>query len=88
MRFLAKDGHKNLSILDDLERLKTDCEVRPLDQWRFHGSAKYWDLTAYTVFGKGLPPSHWWITGNGDVVVISTMLSTYILEESYSETIV
>ena len=88
MRFLAIGGQKDLSILDDLERLKTGCEVRLLDQWRFHASAKFWDLTAYTVFGKGLPPSHWWMTGNGDVVVISTMLSTYILEESYSESIV
>ena len=87
VRFLGKDGVKDLSILDDLERLKTSCEIRPLDQWRFRNSSKHWDLTAYTLFGKGLPPSHWWVTGNGDVVVVSTMLSTYILENSDGENI-
>ena len=88
MRFLGEDGAKGLSILDDLERLKTGCEIRPLDKWIFRQSSKHWDLTAYTVFGTGLPPSHWWLTENGDVVVVSTMLSTYILEDVYGENIV
>jgi hypothetical protein len=84
MRFLGENGAKGLCILDDLERLKTGCEIRPLDRWTF----RQWDLTAYTVFGTGLPPSHWWLTENGDVVVVSTMLSTYILENSHGENIV
>ena len=78
----ALDGGRleGLAILDDLEMLKVDCKIQPLEDWTFEVGPDRHRLTGYTVLGTGLPPSYWWLTEAGEVAVAATMLSTYVLE--------
>jgi len=68
-----------LAILDDLEVLKKDCYIKPLEAWVFENGNEKYTFTGFCVFGKGLPPTYWWLTENGEVAVMSTMLTTYVL---------
>lgn len=74
--FAAAEG---FAILDDLEYLRTGCYIRSLEKWMFSGDSISCDLQGYSVSGRGMPPSYWWVTENGDVAAVATMLSTYVL---------
>ncbi len=71
----------DLAILEDLEMLKPNCRIRPLESWCFEIDGEAHTLSGYCVFGEGFPPSYWWLTETGDVAVMSTMLMTYVLRE-------
>ena len=75
----------DLAILEDLETLKPNCQIRPLETWSFEVAGDTHALSGYYVFGDGFPPSYWWLTGTGDVAVMSTMLLTYVLREREGE---
>ena len=75
------DGHLDrLAILDDLEMLKVDCRIQPLEEWTFQAGSDRHRLSGYSVVGTGFPPSYFWLTEAGEVAVVVTMLSTYVLE--------
>ncbi len=75
------DSLDRLAILDDLEILKNDCQIRPLDDWVLAVGNEKHTFSGYCVFGTGFPPTYWWLTESGEVAVMSTMLSTYVLCE-------
>ena len=77
----ALDGGRldGLAILDDLEMLKLDCRTQPLEEWTFEAGSDRHRLSGYSVAGTGFPPSYWWLTEAGEVAVVATMLSTYVL---------
>ena len=79
------DHPRRLAILEDLEVLKDDCQIRPLEEWTFENGGDRHKLMGYSVFGTGLPPSYCWLTESGDVAAFSTMLATYVLTERQSE---
>ena len=70
-----------LEILEDLEMLKNDCRIRPLEKWTFQAGSDRHVLSGYCVFGAGMPPSYWWLTETGDVAAVSTVMATYVLRE-------
>jgi hypothetical protein len=74
-----------LAILEDLEMLKPNCCIRPLETWPFEVDGETHTLSGYCVFGEGFPPSYWWLTETGDIAVMSTMLLTYVLREREGE---
>ena len=70
-------GADGFSILEDLETLKPGCRIHPLETWTFESHT----LTGHVLSGEGLPPSYWWLTESGDVALVSTIFSTYVLCE-------
>ena len=70
-----------LVLLEDLELLKDDCRIRPLEGWTFQTGSGRHVLSGYCVFGVGLPPSYWWLTETGDVAAVATTLATHVLQE-------
>lgn len=76
-----KGSLDHLAILDDLEILKNDCRISPLEDWIFAIGNKQHVLFGFCVFGTGFPPTYWWLTDGGEVAVMSTMLATYVLNE-------
>ena len=76
-----RDSLDHLAILEDLEILKNDCRIRPLEDWVFEISKDRHTFSGFCVFGTGFPPTYWWLTENGEVAVMATMLATYVLKE-------
>jgi len=74
-------GLDRLAILDDLEILKNDCRIKPLEDWVFESGDEQHTLTGFSVYGRGFPPTYWWLTESGEVAVMSTMLTTHVLNE-------
>lgn len=70
-----------LAILEDLEMLRNDCRIRPLETWTFQAGGDRQVLSGYCVFGTGMPPSYWWLTETGDVAAVGTTMATYVLRE-------
>ncbi len=71
----------HLAMLDDLEILKNDCRISPLEDWVIEVGNEQHILSGFCVFGRGFPPTYWWLTESGEVAVMSTMLATYVLNE-------
>ena len=78
---LKNDSLDELTVLDDLEILKFNCCVRPLESWTLETGDAQHTLLGYSLFGEGLPPCYWWVTESGDVVAVSTILATFVLTE-------
>ena len=79
---LSEEGSlDHLAILDDLEILKNDCRISPLEDWIFASGSVQHTLSGFCVFGRGFPPTYWWLTERGEVAVMSSMLATYVLNE-------
>jgi len=76
-----KGSLDHLAILDDLEILKNDCRISPLEDWMIEVGNEQHVLSGFCVFGTGFPPTYWWLTDGGEVAVMSTMLATYVLNE-------
>jgi hypothetical protein len=76
------DGNLDrLAILEDLEMLRVDCRIQPLEKWTFQAGSDRHILSGYCVYGTGLPPSYWWLTERGNVAAIATTFATYVLQE-------
>ncbi len=72
----ALDSKHTIAILEDLEYLRPKCHLGFLD------SIKYpIPLDGYFLYGNGLLPSYWWIDSNDQVVVVSAVFETLVLQE-------
>lgn len=68
-----------IALLEDLEALRRDCCVRPLEEWRLNINGGSVPLCGYTVSGTGFPPTYWWLTETGEVIAFATTFATYVL---------
>lgn len=69
-----------LTIFENLERLKPNCRMIELESWTCRLTAQPLPLRGFVLHGEGLEPSTWWVDERGDVVVLATIFSTYLLE--------
>lgn len=77
----GEDCVTGLAVLEDLEFLRENCSIKPLEEWNYEYAGVVCRLKCYVLSGNALPPSYWWLTDSGDVAAMATMLSTYVLQE-------
>lgn len=66
----------DISLLDDLEQLRPKCKIGFLDSTQYPIP-----LEGYFLYGTGVLPSYWWVDGNGNIAVVSSVFETLVLRE-------
>ncbi len=72
----TKGSTVDISLLDDLEQLRPKCQIGYLDAIQ-----DPIPLDGYYLYGTGLLPSYWWVDESGNVVIVSTVFETLVLDE-------
>jgi len=70
------------ALLDDLEKLKPRCRVRPLDTSSLPLAGGALDLRGFVVFGEAQVPCHYWLDANDNVAIASSTFHTLILRSA------
>ena len=71
----TKGSAVDISLLDDLEQLRPKCRIGYLDSIQ-----DPIPLDGYYLYGTGLLPSYWWVDVSGNVVIVSTVFETMVLD--------
>lgn len=72
----TKGSAVEISLLDDLEQLRPKCQIGYLDSIQ-----DPIPLDGYYLYGTGLLPSYWWVDESKNVVIVSTVFETLVLDE-------
>lgn len=72
----TKEATVDISLLDDLEQLRPKCKIGYLDSIQ-----DPMPLDGYYLYGTGLLPSYWWVDESGNVIIVSTVFETLVLDE-------
>ena len=66
----------DIALLDDLEKFRPKCKIGYLDSIQ-----DPIPLDGYYLYGTGRLPSYWWVDAIGNVVIVSTVFETMVLDE-------
>ena len=75
-RLKTKGTAVDISLLDDLEQLRPKCTIGYLESIQ-----NPIPLDGYYLYGTGLLPSYWWVDESGNVVIVSSVFETLVLDE-------
>ena len=67
------------ALLEDLEKLRAPCTVRPLAGAGRALEVAGHRLRGYCQYGAGMLPSYWWLDAAGTVAIVSSVYHTLVL---------
>lgn len=67
------------AILDDLEKLRPRCRIRPLDTCCLSLTTGDLELQGFVVFGEAQTPGYYWLDANSNVAITSSTFQTFVL---------
>lgn len=72
-------ANRVFSMVDKSGQVFENCQMREIgnDKIILHGKEEV--ITGYCLSGRGYPPSYWWVDSAKRVVIVSTILLTYVL---------
>ena len=70
---------QRLTILEDLEKVRNNGQVRFLESYDLQLDGDSVALTGYVLIAEGMTPSYWWLDARGRVLIASTLYQTLIL---------
>ena len=68
-----------LTILEDLEKVRNNGQVRFLESYNLQLDSDSVALTGYALIAEGMTPSYWWLDVRGRVLIAATLYQTLIL---------
>ena len=68
-----------LTILEDLEKVRNNGQVRFLESYDLQLDSDSVALTGYALIAEGMTPSYWWLDARGRVLIAATLYQTLIL---------
>ena len=72
-------GESEINLLVDLEKPSPGCRLTWLDMHEIELAGQTIELTGYSLQGRGMPPSYWWLAADGRVAIMSNVFCTYVL---------
>ena len=72
-------GDAEFALLEDLEKLRPRCRVRPLGAFGLPVAGTDLELRGLTVFGEAQPPFHFWLDARDNVAIASSTFNTYVM---------
>lgn len=66
--------HRSFNLLEDMEKIKSDCRIRAIGPWSFQGET----YNGYTLQGCGIPETYYWLDQEQQVQLVSNAFSTFI----------
>ena len=70
---------QRLAILEDLEKVRNNGQVRFLESYDLQLDSESVALTGYALIAEGMTPSYWWLDARGRVLIAATLYQTLIL---------
>ena len=70
---------QHLTILEDLEKVRNNGQVRFLESYDLQLDSDSVALTGYALIAEGMTPSYWWLDARGRVLIAATLYQTLIL---------
>jgi hypothetical protein len=70
---------QRLTILEDLEKVRNNGQVRFLESYDLQLDSDSVALTGYALIAEGMTPSYWWLDARGRVLIAATLYQTLIL---------
>ena len=70
---------QRLTILEDLEKVRNNGQVRFLESYDLQLDSDSVALTGYALIAEGMTPSYWWLDAHGRVLIAATLYQTLIL---------
>ena len=70
---------QRLTILEDLEKVRNNGQVRFLESYDLQLDSDSVVLTGYALIAEGMTPSYWWLDAHGRVLIAATLYQTLIL---------
>ena len=70
---------QGLTILEDLEKVRNNGQVRFLESYDLQLDSDSVALTGYALIAEGMTPSYWWLDARGRVLIAATLYQTLIL---------
>lgn len=76
---LAEKSIVEIDILEDLEKLKPDCQLTSYEDTTIQLTDKELHLKGYILHGPKEVPGYWWISEQGQVMIMSNVFNTFVL---------
>ncbi len=68
------------TMIDDLEKLKPHSRIQRLEDHQQDSPRGRLALSGYVEFGEGDAPRYWWVDADGNVAIMTTTFSTFVLK--------
>ncbi|MBW2559166.1 MAG: hypothetical protein JRD69_10110 [Deltaproteobacteria bacterium] len=76
---LVENSTDEIDILEDLEKLKPDCQLTFYEDTTIQLTDKELRLKGYILHGPKEVPGYWWISEQGQVMIMSNVFNTFVL---------
>lgn len=67
------------TLVDKSGQMFENCRLTSIGRDKIRLRGREEELTGYCLVGTGYPPSYWWVDTAGRVIIVSTILLTYVL---------
>lgn len=68
------------TLIDDSNNIIKDAQIQFVEEDEMAIDGKNLRIRGYCVFGKGFPPTYYWVDPEGRVIIITSRLLTYVLK--------
>jgi len=76
---LVESNTVEIDILEDLEKLKPECKLTYYEETIIQLTDKELRLKGYILHGPKAEPGYWWISEQGQVMIMSNVFNTFVL---------